>query len=307
MKASSLISFVTCVAAVGCGASDTPAVDAGSADLGVLDMAISDSSVSDGAVTDGAVTDAAVTDSAVTDASTADLGVADGGDVDASCSVAIFSGATASVAYSLNDESGTNFEDRIATYDFTASGSATSVAGVIGNAVAFDGSSTYLTAAPPLPLTAFTWAGWVRLDALPSDTFGIIANHGNGPDAYTGWSLALTSTGVPTMFTEGGSADTEIGTASSSALVLGAWTHVAVTFDAGDVTLYLDGVERASTTLTYSALVGSTNPFVLGRDVNSGGRYFAGAIDEVGYWDSALSETEIGMLVADGLCGLTSY
>ena len=173
-------------------------------------------------------------------------------------------------------------------------------------AAQFDGTSAHLDADVPLTTGSFSWAGWVRLDSLPSGDFGIIANHGNGPISYSGWLLTVNSTGTPMLFTEGGGGATEIATSATTPLSLGVWTHLGVTFNAGEVMLYVNGNPAAGGTLTYTAVLDGGNPYVLGHDENNGVRYLPGTLDEVGYWNTALTAAEITALYDDGECGLSS-
>ena len=73
----------------------------------------------------------------------------------------------------------------------------------------------------------------------------------------------------------------------------GAWHHAALVRSGGTATLYLDGVAH---TVTNSGVVpvAPTTTFTVGRYNNSGDyRWFAGDIDEVAVFTSALSGTTI--------------
>ncbi|MEO2004286.1 MAG: LamG-like jellyroll fold domain-containing protein [Candidatus Poribacteria bacterium] len=70
------------------------------------------------------------------------------------------------------------------------------------------------------------------------------------------------------------------------------WTHVAVTYDAGTVTLYVNG-EAGGSGSAESPLAGNNLPFRIGADSNGEG-LFSGRVDEVRVYDRALSAEEIG-------------
>jgi hypothetical protein len=69
------------------------------------------------------------------------------------------------------------------------------------------------------------------------------------------------------------------------------WTHVAVTYDAGTVTLYVNG-EAAGSGSAESPLAGNELPLRIGADSNGEG-LFSGRVDEVRVYDRALSADEI--------------
>ncbi len=244
------------------------------------------------------------TDTADTDTDTADTG-ADTADT-GPCSAPTFAGPAPVVWYSLEDAGAATVLDGAGSHDAASTGTITAVVGKAGLAAKLDGSTAHLDAGVPLSTASFSWAGWVRMDALPSGDFGVIANHGNGPSSYSGWLLVVDPTGVPSIFTEGGSGATEIGTSTHTPLAVGTWVHLAVTFNAGEVFLYVNGNPGAGANLNYDAILDGGNPYVLGHDENNGVRYFAGTLDEVGYWNAALSADEVKALVADGECGLPS-
>jgi hypothetical protein len=92
---------------------------------------------------------------------------------------------------------------------------------------------------------------------------------------------------------------------ASAALDSTEWTHVAVTFDNGSLSLYINGVERALASANFifvashkdAAGIGARN----GQDAfgNRGkGDYFGGHIDDVRIYDNALSADEIEKLTA---------
>ena len=69
------------------------------------------------------------------------------------------------------------------------------------------------------------------------------------------------------------------------------WTHLAATFDGTTLRLYVNGAQVSSVAKTGS-IVTSTNPLQIGGD-NIYGQYFAGLIDDVRVYNSALSQSEI--------------
>lgn len=79
-----------------------------------------------------------------------------------------------------------------------------------------------------------------------------------------------------------------------NALTLNAWNHIAATFDAGVVRLYVDGTQVASGTAPFSTLPGASKAFILGEDANQAtAEFFNGRMDDVRFWNTARTQNEI--------------
>jgi hypothetical protein len=83
---------------------------------------------------------------------------------------------------------------------------------------------------------------------------------------------------------------------STGSYSLNEWHHVAVTFDAGDVRLYIDGALGGSGAVP-SPLAGNTLPVRLGAD-GGGASLFHGVIDDAAIFNHALTEEEIRAVMA---------
>jgi hypothetical protein len=84
------------------------------------------------------------------------------------------------------------------------------------------------------------------------------------------------------------------------------WTHVAVTFDNGELTLYVSGEPMASATAGFTSVSNHSNIAGIGARAGQGafdngttGHYFGGLIDDVRIYDNVLSTAEIGDLAGD--------
>jgi hypothetical protein len=77
----------------------------------------------------------------------------------------------------------------------------------------------------------------------------------------------------------------------SSALALNTWTHLAATYDGSTLRLFVNGVQVGSKAQTGSLLT-SANPLQIGGDTFYG-QYFAGRIDEVRVYNTALTQAQI--------------
>ncbi len=220
-----------------------------------------------------------------------------------SCTIQAFVGAAPTAFYALEDAGSSTLVDSAGTYDATPTGTVDKVSAQVGDGALFATGSASSTA--PFSGAAFTWAGWVRLDSL-SPEFQAVANHGTGPQSYTGWSLLLTTEGVPRLYTESLTEPNERLLDAPFALTLGQWTHLAVTFDAGYATLFVDGYAVSQYDVGYASIAQGDNPYTLAQDGNNGARNLVGALDEVGLWNVALSRADVAALAADGVCSLPS-
>ena len=86
-----------------------------------------------------------------------------------------------------------------------------------------------------------------------------------------------------------------------SALPVGAWTHLAMTYDGATLRLYVNGVQVASKPLS-GIFTPTANPLWIGGD-SPYGEYFNGRIDEVRVYRAALSQAEIQADMAAPLGG----
>lgn len=133
------------------------------------------------------------------------------------------------------------------------------------------------------------------------------------------WVRPYSTEGTPVIFTEGGSKDglalriddgrLEAGVANDFNLsIIGTafpdsgWAHVAVVFDEGEFTLYVNGNEEATTDVEFDTVPDHGSPGAIGRA--GGGSYafigtgdhFGGRIDDTSVYNSALSGAEIETL-----------
>jgi hypothetical protein len=200
----------------------------------------------------------------------------------------------------------------------TVVGGVTYVAGKVGQAFSFDGSTGYVqlpanflpyptSGTGNAPLTFETWfrtptsSGGVILGQQASAAFGPIGG-GWIPAVYVGTDGHL----YAQMFWNGG-AETPI---VSNALVNdNQFHHVAVTYNGTSETVYLDGVAIGTQALTQVAYAGSYN-YQLGLGITSfwpagnGGWFpFKGQIDEPSFYNRALSAAEVQSIANAGSAG----
>ena len=107
----------------------------------------------------------------------------------------------------------------------------------------------------------------------------------------------LNANGTITYFLFGTTAGS--GVTSTTALQRDAWCHVAATYDGANMKIYINGVLDASTAANGDVGDGAGTLY-LGFDPTTalavGGVPFNGQLDEVGWYDKALSATEVANL-----------
>ena len=209
-------------------------------------------------------------------------------------------------------------------------GTAAWAKGQVGNALSFDGATTYVVVPTyPKASKALSVAGWVNVSAASSPPVSLIRNaQGNlavGP-ADQGGALASqfeislndNGSGAPVLHAGvvGGPNITAVD--APTAFPLGSWQHVAFTADGASLRIYLNGVEVASKSylsdfnvpvvqeLSFGARlnIDDQTPPVLGIDPNNPNN-LTGQMDDFGLWNRVLSADEISKVYTAGKAGGT--
>lgn len=202
---------------------------------------------------------------------------------------------TSSTTGTVTDLSGSNL-----TGTFTNMNQSTSVAsGKIGQGLKFDGGATTTVTISSPPTTAFT-AMTLSMWYKPGDASIRNRLFGGGDNTKRAPWLFTTDVGAgdPTKV------DFEIGTATAvtdcetmsatGAIVTNRWVHIVGWWNGTTCQIYINGSASGSpdTTVSSTALVGT--PWYIGRIPNLGtGPAATGVIDEVRFYDRALSVSEI--------------
>jgi hypothetical protein len=190
-------------------------------------------------------------------------------------------------AYSFNEGSGSTVTDSSGHGNTgTVTNATWSTAGKYGNALSFNGTSSRVTIndSPSLHLTTgMTLEAWVNPAVLMSGWDDIVYR---GNDNY--YLVVFDGAPVAGLTTASSASNNTFG---PSALPLNTWTHIAQTFDGGTVTLFVNGVQVASTAVAGS-IQDTTNPLEIGSD-HIFGQYFQGLIDDVRVYNVALTQAQI--------------
>lgn len=127
--------------------------------------------------------------------------------------------------------------------------------------------------------SAFTLEFWVRFTGTPTNE--VIVSNCSGATIVVGFAIYVNGSGVLDCLICKGAAPYAARPVGTTVLSSATWYNVAVVCDGTDVTIYLDGVEEASETLSSPSAATSANVLVIGARANDGGLALAGHIDDL--------------------------
>ena len=180
--------------------------------------------------------------------------------------------------------------------------------------VNFGGTNAYVSFGNPtaLGLTQFTLEAWIYKTGngvtVSTGTGGVIAqpvitkgrDESEGNNRDLNYFLGINGSGKLVADFEEGSGSASPGTnhpiTGTTTIANGAWHHVAVTYDASVLKIYLDGNLETSLTVNRGAQSASIQPVAVGAALNSTNTpfgFFQGKIDEARIWNIARTQAAI--------------
>lgn len=208
--------------------------------------------------------------------------------------------ANAVMLLSFNEDSGTFVDLSGNGNDGTAVNATHGATGKVGQAVDFDGSDDTVVIAhdDTLDLTEnITIAAWVYADSFLTDN-AILEKRSSSSSYPIGYSFSVNQDRKLRFFSRDNSTSTRVDAVSSSTITSGGWRHVAVTYDRSNVRFYING-QAAGAPADTSALNSNTHDLTVGLTGN-GFWDWNGRIDELGVWNTALSQADIVELYERG-------
>ncbi len=169
--------------------------------------------------------------------------------------------------------------------------------GRLGGGLSLNGTNDYVQIPNPGPLSPqkLTLSLWVN-PASFANTNGssMLANVGlrDGSDGYYG--LAIDAVGKPVAMLNIGDGEGNAFRLKGSALTVGQWSHLAMTYDNATLKLYVDGVAAGQVPINRVRTT-SPAPLVVGRRGDAA-HYFKGILDDVQLYSQALSAVDIAGL-----------
>lgn len=226
-----------------------------------------------------------------------------GNDLSASTPTPAPTPAPGLIAYwALNETSGTIASDSVGSHTGTTVNSPVWTAGKIGNCLSFDGVDDYVRVNHSSDLAytntqSFSLAAWVYVSTLPGKWSGIVTK---GRETTTWYGLWIDPSN---RWTFGGK---DNGTACNvfGNTVATGWRHLVAVQNgaANQRLLFVDGVQQGS---GYAANGNSTSEFWIGG-AKTVSEYLNGKVDEVRFYNYALSASEVQNLYYQGTAAPTA-
>jgi len=185
---------------------------------------------------------------------------------------------------------------------------ATNAPGVVGDGFKFDGVNDYAvisnnaTAGDLNPTNAITLEAWVYLNSFDNWHHPIISKDGCSFDRQ----YLLTVNNLQTFRFHIGTSCGFCYADGTNVVPVGAWTHVAMTYDSATqkLILYVNGVKDKEVPNISGPIIATTQPVFIGGTPHSCfPMYFPGVIDEPTIYNRALSATEISAIYSAGCAG----
>jgi hypothetical protein len=182
--------------------------------------------------------------------------------------------------------------------------------GRFGQAAVFNGSSSAIVVEDSSSNT-FGFANhtgsvsaWVNIDSLSSENH-ILSKRDSGNPGNRQWYLRVLTSGAVEfeLFNTDSNTDDVI---STTTLNTNQWYHIVATLTTSNLKIYINGVEDASESSTYSTIQNAGADLEIGRrGKNSGYGYFDGSIDQVRIYDTALTSDQVTELYNEKQCYIT--
>lgn len=216
--------------------------------------------------------------------------------------------STGLVSYwELEEASGTRVDSH-GVNDLTAVGSPSNVSAVQGNGIDLVAASTQylkITDAAQVGLGgtgSFSIAGWCYPDDLAANIF--MCQYGASPQYSFIIQFLNAGTGHLAVYhSANGTSFTIKAVNFGSPMTTGSWQHFAVVYDAsaGTYKAYRNASAGATVTSYPTSRYNSNADFEIGwRSLGAAGEKFDGGLDEFGFWDKALTSTEVTDLYNSG-------
>lgn len=195
--------------------------------------------------------------------------------------------------WKLNEGSGSTARDASGNGNDGTLTSSTWTTGVLGGAIDFDGSSSYVSIPNDATLqltSAMSVTAWIKGDAWGSGV-SVNAIARKGEDNPNNYQLAIAD-GQVSFYLDDNDGN---GHRGNTVLSTGRWYHVAATWDGTTVRIYVNGILDKSPPDTDSGAIGTdARPLYIGGRASAD--YFDGSIDDVRLYDRALNAAEVAEL-----------
>ncbi len=195
--------------------------------------------------------------------------------------------------FTMDNISGDTLLDETGVNNGTITG-AVGGSGIVGDALVFRGSDKVTSQNPTIPSgdEPRSVSAWIRTEPGQAFTSNIVS-WGDGQTQNARWSVMVTSAG------DGSAAQINIIGESNDIAIDNAvpedqWTHVAVTYDRSNLSVYVDGENVLVAPPSEPYETDGAFPLMIGTNTeNRDDEYFIGSIDQVRIYDGTLTQSEI--------------
>ena len=186
-----------------------------------------------------------------------------------------------------------------ALYGFDSSGGDSGGGTPFANTLSgsFDGTDDYMDIpdSTALETTEFTWSAWFYCTAI--DRYNIIVDTATHTSFFNGYEIFVVDSTNKIRFA---SYHTTDAIDSTTAVTANTWFHVAATHEAGSDKLYVNGSLEASGSASNFNTTDAANLRIGSSSIFSS-LYHQGLIDEVSFFNSALSASDITSIYNSGV------
>lgn len=209
-------------------------------------------------------------------------------------------------AYLMNENSGTLINDLVNGSNGTVSATTWTV-GQFGSCLNFNGTSSLVTIGKVSSLNlsgAMTISAWINFSS--NNTLYIAADWSTSSNAAEQWGFSITGNQGRLVWAQAGSA-----IIGSNTLVVSQnkWFHVVATRSSGasnsTVIYYVNSIKQG--TANNSSAPAAQSGALIGGGAAAISTLYKGEIDNVGFWNRALSPAEISQLYIDPFCHIKQF
>ena len=217
------------------------------------------------------------------------------------CLAVIFAGAEPTAIWLFDDGSGDTVKDSSGHGNDgkLANGVAWNKDGKFGGALSFDGVDDWVEVpdSPDLTPPHITIMAWFKPDNV-TGSYAVIEKYDWAASKGT-YGIRQVNANVQCYFVWGQDGDVDL--EAASVLKPQQWTHIAVTYDGKNGTMYVAGEVKATMNGTEDLIDSDVSLAIGTRGDTHDTHWFAGLIDEVAIFDEALTETDIRKIMEKGI------
>ena len=190
----------------------------------------------------------------------------------------------------MEETSGTSIADEQAARNGSLTGGNLNVSGQVGSGLSLDGVDDHAAVGlVPSNMGAVTVEGIVKYESSTDDG-GQILCCDSTTGAARGWQFRIDTTGGALTFIK--ILNGVVSLSGTTNLQDGEFHHLVGTYDGSELRVYVDGVSENSDAAT-GAITGDATALQIGRNPRASQEYLGGVVDEVAFYDYALSAARI--------------